>query len=113
MIAALTNPRAYTDLYGDRARIPFYRSILNSIIADHAQSIVIPVALTQITAGILLLIRRLEVLALIGMIVFLVIIVPLGPEVIINLIFAAGAALVLRKHFKAPKIKEPLAGQTP
>jgi hypothetical protein len=38
------------------------------------------------------------------MIVFLMIIVPLGPEVIINLIFAADAVLLLRKHFKAPKI---------
>jgi hypothetical protein len=47
------------------------------------------------------------------MIVFLMIIVPLGPEVIINLIFAAGAVLLLRKHFKAPKIKEPWPARRP
>jgi hypothetical protein len=47
------------------------------------------------------------------MIVFLMIIVPLGAEVIINLIFAAGAVLLLRKHFKAPKIKEPWPARRP
>jgi hypothetical protein len=46
------------------------------------------------------------------MIVFLMIIVPLGPEVIINLIFAADAVLLLRKHFKVRRSRT-LAGQTP
>jgi hypothetical protein len=41
-IAVLSNPRAYTDLYGDRAWLPFYRSILNGFVADNARFIVIP-----------------------------------------------------------------------
>jgi uncharacterized protein len=49
-IAMLSNPRAYTDLYGDRAWLPFYRSILNGFVADneiHRHTV------PQIAAGIL------------------------------------------------------------
>jgi hypothetical protein len=31
-IAVLSNPRAYTAVYGDRAWLPFYRSILNGFV---------------------------------------------------------------------------------
>lgn len=98
VLAVLSDPLAYTDLYGDRAWIPWYRDVLHGAVADHAVLIVAPVALAQVAGGLLLLVRRHERAALTGMVVFLVATVPLGPEVAVNLVFAAGAVVLLRSH---------------
>lgn len=65
-IAAITNPSAYSGLYGDRALIPLYRDILHGMSPEQARVVVLLVAACQLGIAVLLALRRMEVLALTG-----------------------------------------------
>lgn len=95
-VAAIANPTTYQEAYGDRAWIPAYRDIINGFFADHATLFVLVVAVLQIAMGVAVLSNGWGARpALVGMVVFLVAVTPAAPENVINLVFAAGAVMLV------------------
>ncbi len=99
IVTVIVNPQSYLAM-GSNALIPFYRSVFSNIIAINPVLFVLPVAAFQIACALLMLGKQKSVkLGLIGGILFLVAITPLGLESLPNLILAFAMALLLRHAF--------------
>ncbi len=74
----IKEPQAYL-VYAESAVLPFYKNFILGAFAQHPQTYVIPIAIGQIIISILLMLRKpLFTLGIIGGIIFLLAILPLG-----------------------------------
>lgn len=99
---ALTRPEAYVDGYGPLAMLPIYRDFIYGWFSQNATLFMMLVALGQLLVGVGLLVKGgLFRPALIGGMVFLIAIVPLGigSAFPATLLMAAALFLVYRKFF--------------
>lgn len=99
VVMVLTNPQSYIQM-GQNALIPFYRWVFLNIISLNPALFVLPIAAFQITIALLMLAKGKYVKwGLLGGIVFLIAISPLGLESLPNLILAAAMAWLLKKDY--------------
>ncbi|VXC22056.1 conserved membrane hypothetical protein [Arthrobacter sp. 9AX] len=93
-------PELFVSLGTDKPLIPFYAWIFENVVAAAPPVVGIVAAAGEITVGLLILSRGRRVkLGLIGAIVFLLIITPLGVWTLPNPLMAAGLARLLTKEF--------------
>jgi len=99
IVTVLVSPQSYIEM-GKNALIPFYRWIFVNIITLNPALFVLPIAAFQITIALMMLNKKNYVkIGLVGGILFLVAIAPLGIESLPNILFAASLGLLLRKNF--------------
>lgn len=99
VVMGLTDPPSYVKM-GQNALIPFYRWVFSNIISLNPALFVLPVAAFQITIALLMLHKGKYVKwGLLGGIIFLIGIAPLGVESLPNLILAAAMAWLLKKDY--------------
>jgi hypothetical protein len=99
IITVLIAPQSYIEM-GKNALIPFYRWVFLNVIALNPALFVLPIAAYQITIAILILNKKIYVrVGLIGGIIFLIAIAPLGVESLPNIILAAALGWLLKEDF--------------
>ena len=96
--AGINDPGSYVDLYGERAWFPYYQDVLHALSIAQLRIIVLAVAACQLTVAVLLITSRYAWLGLCIAIVFLVGVAGLGPENVVNALFALAAGLLLREE---------------
>ncbi|MHB2156254.1 hypothetical protein ACX8XN_17910 [Calditrichota bacterium GD2] len=100
LFTAFTSPQIYVEAYGSSAVLPFYRDFIYGVFSRHTTLFVTLIGFGQImTAGLLLLSGRTFRFGILGGIVFLLAIAPLGlgsafPS---TLLMAASLALLWHK----------------
>ena len=99
VVTVLVAPQSYIEM-GKNALIPLYRWIFLNIVSLNPALFVLPVAAYQITIALMMLYKKKYVkMGLIGGIVFLVLVTPLGIESVPNVVLAAALGLLLRREF--------------
>lgn len=99
VVTVLVAPQSYIEM-GRNAFIPFYRWIFLNVIALNPALFVLPIAGFQITIALMMLNKKKYVkIGLVGGILFLVGIAPLGLESLPNLILAAALGWLLRGEY--------------
>jgi hypothetical protein len=99
IVTVVIDPQSYIEM-GKNALIPFYRWVFLNIISLNPALFVLPIAVFQIIIGLLMLNKGKYVrIGLIGGIIFLVIISPLGIESLPNLVLAEALGWLLGKEF--------------
>ena len=99
IITVLVAPQSYVEM-GKNALIPFYRWVFLNIIALNPPLFVLPIAVFQIAVALMILSKKIYVkIGLVGGIIFLLGITPLGIESLPNPVLALALALLLRKEF--------------
>jgi hypothetical protein len=99
IVTVFVAPQSYIEM-GKNALIPFYRWVFLNIIALNPALFVLPIAAYQITIAMMMLNKEKYVkLGLIGGIIFLVAITPLGVESLPNLALAVALGWLLRKEY--------------
>ena len=108
VVVVTTAPDQFVKLGADAPLIPAYGWFFRTVVASAPQAVGIAVAAGEIAVGLLILSRgRGARLGLIGAIVFLLIITPLGVWTLPNPIFAAGLAWLLKGHFPSSVLRLP------
>ena len=99
IVTVLVAPQSYIEM-GKNALIPFYRWVFLNIITLNPPLFVLPIAAFQIAIALMMLGKKNYVkIGLVGGIIFLLAITPLGIESLPNLVLALALALLLRKEF--------------
>ena len=99
IVTVLVAPQSYVEM-GKHALIPLYRRAFLNIIALNPALFVLPIAAYQIAIALLMLNKKKYVkMGLIGGVIFLVAIAPLGVEALPNLVLAGALGWLLRKEF--------------
>lgn len=100
VLLSIVAPDQFVRLGTDAPLIPFYAWFFQNMVSPAPQLMGILAAAGEITLGLLMLSRGRRVrLGLVGAIVFLVVITPLGIWTLPNPVFAAGLAWLLRKEY--------------
>jgi len=92
------------DFFLENAHLSFYKDILINVIIPNGALFVILTVVFEIVTGVLILNKSL--IARIGLVlgvlwvIFLIPILPLGPEMLTNIILAAVQAILLRKEYE-------------
>lgn len=99
-LLSIVAPDQFVRLGTDAPLIPFYARFFEQVVALAPQLVGILAAAGEITVGLLILSsgRRVK-LGLIGAILFLIVITPLGVWTLPNPVLAAGLAWLLRKDY--------------
>jgi hypothetical protein len=109
VVLAVVDPDQFMKL-GDAPVIPFYAWFFQNVVAPAPQLIGILAAAGETTVGLLMLSGgRGRRLGLIGAIVFLIAITPLGIWTLPNPIFAAGLAWLLKQEYPANMLQPLLS----
>ena len=99
VVTVLIAPQSYIEM-GKNALIPFYRWVFLNIISLNPALFVLPIAAYQIIIALMMLSKKKHVtIGLIGGIIFLVGIAPLGVESLPNLVLAVALGSLVRKEF--------------
>lgn len=99
IVTIITNPQSYA-AWADTALLPLYREVILRFVAPNPALLVLPVAAYQIAVALALWYRgRVVKLGLVGAMLFLVGIMPLGWEEMANVVLIAGLALLLRHDY--------------
>lgn len=99
IVTVLVAPQSYVAM-GKNALIPLYRWVFLNIVSLNPALFVLPVAAYQITIALMMLNKKQYVkMGLIGGIIFLVLVAPLGIESVPNVVLAAALGLLLRREF--------------
>jgi len=99
IVTVLFDPQSYIEM-GKNALIPFYRWVFMNIIRLNPALFVLPIAAFQITIALMMLNKKKYVkIGLMGGIIFLLGIAPLGIESLPNLILAVALGWLFRKEF--------------
>jgi hypothetical protein len=99
IVTVLIAPESYIEM-GKNSFIPFYRWVFMNIIAQNPALFVLPIAACQIILAFLMLSKKRYVkIGLIGGIIFLVAITPLGVETLPNIILAGALWYLMKKDF--------------
>jgi hypothetical protein len=99
IVTVLVAPQSYIEM-GKNALIPFYRWVFLNIISLNPVLFVLPIAAYQITIALLMLNKKKYVkIGLLGGIIFLVGITPLGIESLPNLVLAGALGWLFRREF--------------
>lgn len=102
MMTSFRTPNVYVEFYGPSAVLSFYKSFIYGIFSDHTTLFVALIASGQILVAVLLLMRkRLFQLGIIGGIIFLMAISPLGVgSAFPATLFMAASLIVLHKKIQ-------------
>ena len=99
IVTVLVAPQSYIEM-GKDALIPLYRWFFLNIVSLNPALFVLPVAAYQITIALMMLSKKKYVkMGLIGGIIFLVLVAPLGIESVPNVVLAGALGLLLRREF--------------
>jgi hypothetical protein len=99
IVTTFTNPHSYT-AWADTALLPVYQEIILRVVAPNPALLVLPVAAYEIAVAVALVWKgRAVKLGLVGAMLFLVGIMPLGWEEVANVVLIAGLALLLRHAY--------------
>jgi hypothetical protein len=99
IVTTVVNPQSY-GAWADTALLPAYREVILRFVAPNPAPLVLPVAAYQIAVAVALVQRgRVVTLGLVGAMVFLLAIMPLGWEEMANVVLIAGLALLLRRDY--------------
>ena len=100
VLLSIVAPDQFVRLGADAPLIPFYGWFFEQVVALAPQVVGILAAIGEITVGLLILSSgRLVKVGLIGAILFLIVITPLGVWTLPNPVFAAGLAWLLTKDY--------------
>lgn len=101
---ALTEPEAYLS-YGDLVAFTFYRDFINGFFSRHTREIIVAIALGQLSIGFMLTrTERIRDAGVLGGIVFLVAIAPLGiGSAFPSTLLMAGALVVMWRRLEIQK----------
>lgn len=113
VVLSIAAPDQFVKLGTDTALIPFYAWVFQTFVAPAPQAAGILAATGETAVGLLILSggRRAR-LGLLGAIIFLIIITPLGIWTLPNPIFAAGLVLLLRQDYPRNRLR-PRPGGSP
>jgi len=99
LVMLVVDPQSYI-AYGTTALIPLYRWVFRTIIALNPPLFVLLLIVYEATVGVMILSKQRAVkLGLIGGILFLIGITPLGVETLANPVMAVALAYLLTKEF--------------
>ncbi len=104
LIVTLRTHQILWEFFLENAHLSFYKDILVNIIIPNGVLVIIITVIFEIILGVLVLNKL--VLARIGLIfgilwvIFLIPILPLGPEMFTNIIIAAVQVILLRKEYE-------------
>lgn len=104
LIVTLRTHQQLWDFFLENAHLSFYKDILVNVIIPNATLFIILTVIFEIVLGVLILNKL--VLARIGLAlgilwaIFLIPILPLGPEMLTNIILAAVQVILFRKEYE-------------
>ena len=104
LIVTLRTPQPLWDFFLENAHLSFYKDILINVIIPNGTLFIIFTAIFEIVLGVLilnkLLIARIGLVLGVLWVIFLIPILPLGPEMLTNIILAAVQVILIRKEYE-------------